>query len=290
MSTGLEAMLAAQRSELTEYHIYRRLAVMTGDPHNARVLRDIAADELRHHDFWKERTRREVRPRRWTIVLYVTLARLLGPTFALKLMERGEDLAQRLYAAMDDIEGVRHLVEDEERHERELIDLLNDEPLQYAGSIVLGLNDALVELTGALAGFSLALGEGRLVATAGLVTGIAASLSMAASEYLSSRSEEEEGRRDKSPLKAAAYTGAAYVVAVILLILPYFLVDGVYTALAMTLGVAVGIIAVFNFYIAVARDLRFWPRFAEMVAISMGVAAVTFGLAWVVRHVLGVDV
>lgn len=85
--------------------------------------------------------------------------------------------------------------------------------------MVLGLNDALVELTGVLAGLTLALQNTRLVAMTGFITGIAASLSMSASEYLSAKSEE--GPQD--PLKASIYTGSAYVLTVLFLIFPYLL-------------------------------------------------------------------
>ena len=288
METTVAAMLAVQRAELTEHQIYRRLASRMRNRGNAEILERIGADEKRHHDFWRSLTERKVSPKRWLIWFYVLLGRVLGLTFALKLMERGEDFAQNEYAKMRDIPGVETIIHDEEKHERELIDLLHDEPLEYAGSIVLGLNDALVELTGALAGLSLALGNGRLVAVAGLVTGIAASLSMAASEYLSSKSEDP-GRGAKSPVKAAVYTGSAYVVAVVLLILPFFLLNGILVALASTLTVAVAIIAVFTFYISVAKELRFWPRFLEMAGISLGVAAISFAIGWVLRATLGID-
>ncbi len=288
MATTREQMLEAQRAELTESEIYHRLAATARDSHNAEVLRRIAGDERAHHDFWKDRTGAEVKPKVLQVVLYVLLARLLGLTFALKLMERGEDFAQRHYAEMEDVEGIGQIILDEEEHEKELIDMLHDEPLEYVGSVVLGLNDALVELTGALAGFTLALGNGRTVALAGLVTGIAASLSMAASEYLSSKTEQHAGG-SKSPLKAAFYTGAAYVIAVVLLILPFFLIASSHVALAVTLAAAVGIIAVFTFYTSVAQDLPFGSRFVEMAAISLGVAAVTWGITWVLRSTLGVD-
>ena len=51
--------------------------------------------------------------------------------------------------------SAKEIVEDEDKHEQELIDLIDEERLRYVGSIVLGLNDALVELTGALAGLHL---------------------------------------------------------------------------------------------------------------------------------------
>jgi vacuolar iron transporter family protein len=40
----------------------------------------------------------------------------------------------------------------------------------------------------------------------------------------------------------------------------------------------------------VARDLPFWRRFAEMAGISLGVAAISFGIGYLVRAVFGVDV
>lgn len=282
----LPRIRTAQRSEITEYAIYRNLARMARGP-NAGILERIARDEKRHHDFWERITGRAERPARLRVAFYTVLARLLGLTFAFKLMERGEDFAQGEYERLAHIPGVDAIIHDEEDHEHELIAMLEDEPLEYAGSIVLGLNDALVELTGALAGLTLALADGRIVATAGLVTGLAASLSMAASEYLSSKSEADAAGTAKNPLKAAVYTGTAYVLTVILLIAPFFLLGNVYAALGTTLAIAVVIIALFTAYIGVARDLAFWPRFLEMTGISLGVALISFGIGWAARALLG---
>jgi VIT1/CCC1 family predicted Fe2+/Mn2+ transporter len=118
------------------------------------------------------------------------------------------------------------------------------------------------------------------------VTGIAAALSMGASEYLSTKAEESE----QEPVRAALYTGVAYVGAVVLLILPYLLLDDLYLCLASSLAVAVAIIAAFNYYISVARDLPFRRRFLEMAGLSLGVAALSFGIGYVLRAALGVEV
>jgi VIT1/CCC1 family predicted Fe2+/Mn2+ transporter len=154
------------------------------------------------------------------------------------------------------------------------------------GSIVLGLNDALVELTGALAGLTFALQNASLIALAGLITGIAASFSMAASEYLSMKSEGETQRA----LKAALYTGAAYIVTVILLVIPYLVLANYFISLGVTLSVAVLIILFFNYYVSVAKDLDFRRRFLEMAGVSLGVAAFSFGVGYLIRIVLGVEV
>jgi VIT1/CCC1 family predicted Fe2+/Mn2+ transporter len=163
--------------------------------------------------------------------------------------------------------------------------MLDEELLQYVGSIVLGLNDALVELTGALAGFTLALGNPRLISLTGLVTGIAASFSMAASNYLSNRAENNPNAG-----KSALYTGIAYLITVVLLILPFILLGNPFFALAITLSTAVLIIFFFNYYLSVAKDLDFIHRFLEMALISLGVAALSFGIGYLLKNVMGVDV
>mgnify|MGYP001036219971 CR=1 FL=1 len=152
--------------------------------------------------------------------------------------------------------------------------------------MVLGLNDALVELTGTLAGLTLVLQNTRLIAMAGLITGVAASLSMAASEYLSTKSEEDA----KNPFKASVYTGFAYVLTVLFLIFPYLLLTNFYFCLGFTILNAIIVIFIFTFYISVAKDLSFTNRFLEMALISLGIAALTFGIGFLIRIFLNVEI
>lgn len=281
----IEALLEFQRSEITEHSIYLSLARrLSGE--NRKVLEGIAEDELRHYSILRKYTEREVKPDGKRILLYSALARIFGVTFAIKLMERGEELAQEEYGRlMNDIQEVATILQEEERHEDKLIELLREERVEYVGSIVLGLNDALVELTGALAGLTLALQNTRLIGMAGLVMGVAASLSMAASEYLSRRSE-----RMGNPLRGALYTGVAYVMTVALLVSPFMTSLDPYMALASMLGIAVTIIGIFSFFVSVVKDQPFARIFLEMLAISFGVALVSFAVGWIVRAAFGVEV
>ncbi|MGC8873636.1 MAG: VIT1/CCC1 transporter family protein [Chloroflexia bacterium] len=275
-----------QHAEITEHHIYTRLARTQKSSENRGVLERIAADELRHARYWRELTGHEARPNWLRVTFYCLLARVFGFTFAVKLMERGEDRAQHQYSALvQDIPGAEAIASEESAHEEALIALLDEERLRYTGSIVLGLNDALVELTGALAGFSLALQDTRLIAMTGAVTGIAAALSMAASEYLSTRTEKTE----REPLKAAVYTGITYLATVVLLILPYLFLRHYGLCLAATLLIAIGIVALFNYYVAVAQDVPFRRRFLEMALLSLAVAAVSFGIGFLLRTLFGVE-
>jgi VIT1/CCC1 family predicted Fe2+/Mn2+ transporter len=202
-------------------------------------------------------------------------------------MEKGEENAQVTYTRIaEEIPEAQKIVEEEDSHEQELLSILNEEKLQYVGSMVLGMNDALVELTGALAGLTLALQNTHLIGLTGGITGIAASLSMAASEYLSTKSEEGE----KSPAKASLYTGGAYVITVLLLIFPYLIFSDYFVCLGIALFNSVVIILIFTLYVSIAQDVPFWKRFLEMAGISLGVACISFGIGFLVRHIFGIEV
>lgn len=276
-----------QKNEVTEYRIYHLLAGAVKSPGNRKILAHIAEDELRHAQVWKKYTGADAHASPLKVCWFYVISRVFGLTFGVRLMERAEERAQETYEQLrGDIPEIDTIIAEEHTHEAELIALLDERHLQYVGSIVLGLNDALVELTGALAGLTFALRHTRLIALTGLITGIAAALSMAASEYLSTRA----GQSGHAPLRAAAYTGAAYTLTVAALIAPYLILPHYALCLGVTLLTAVLIIAAFTYYIAVVRREAFTHRFLEMAGVSLGVAGLSFALGLAVRAWLGVDV
>jgi len=280
-------LLNAQKSESTESEIYRNLANREKNIHNRDILIKISEEESHHARVWKNYTNQNVKPDAIKIKFYGLIARILGFTFAVKLMEKGEEQAQLSYSEIArEIPQASEIEKAEEAHERQLLGLLDEEKLKYAGSMVLGVNDALVELTGALAGLTLALGNTSLIALTGLITGIAASFSMGASEYLSTKAEGGS----KNPVKASVYTGLMYIFTVIVLILPYFIFSNVYLALVMTLINAIVIIFLFTFYLSVAQDLPFKKRFFEMAGLSLGVSALTFLIGYFVRQFIHIEI
>ena len=276
-----------QQSELTESLIYEKIARHAKGADNQETLRRLAREEKAHYEVWKKYSRQEMKPQKGKVFWYTLMARLLGFTFAVKLMERGEEASQEEYAllAEEAPESVQ-IRQQEEEHEQALLSMLDEERLQYVGSMVLGLNDALVELTGSLAGFTFAMQNTRLIALSGLIIGISATFSMASSEFLAARSE---GRTDA--LKSCSYTGIAYLITVVALILPYLLFPAhqYMAALFCMLAVVVLIIAGFTYYTSVAQDLSFQNRFWEMALISIGVAVVSFFVGVLAKKFLGVD-
>ncbi|MFA6226483.1 MAG: VIT1/CCC1 transporter family protein [Methanoregula sp.] len=284
---NIAILLSLQKDEITEHHIYTKIAAATTELHNREVLTRIASEELSHYEIWKRYTRRDVAPDPLRVWFYYVIARLLGLTFAIKLLEGVEKRAQSADQAIPfTIPEIAGILKNEEVHERELIALIDEDRLKYVGSVVLGLNDALVEFTGTLAGLTFAIQNIQIIAVVGLVMGVAASLSMVASEYLSQRSDG--GPTD--PIKASVYTGITYIITVALLILPFLLFSSPFVALMFTLLAAIVVIFVFTFYVSVAKDLPFYRRFAEMAAISLGIAAISFVIGIAIRTVLNVNI
>ena len=276
-----------QQNELTESVIYEKIARFAKGEENKQTLLRLAREERAHYEIWKKYTGITMKPEKGKVFKFTMIARILGFTFAVKLMERGESNAQEEYALLaQEVEESIQIRQQEEEHEHALLGMLDEERLQYVGSMVLGLNDALVELTGSLAGFTFAMQNTRLIALSGLIIGISATFSMASSEFLAARSE---GRSDA--LKSCTYTGIAYLITVIALILPYLVFSNQQYLLALIcmLAVVVLIIAGFTYYTSVAQDQPFKSRFWEMALISIGVAVVSFFVGVLAKRFLGVD-
>ena len=276
-----------QQNELTESVIYEEISKFAKGDNNKATLRRLSQEEKAHYEIWKSYTGIEMKPEALKVFKYKMLARILGFTFAVKLMENGEDHAQEEYARLaSEVEESVMIRAQEEEHEAALLEMLDEERLQYVGSMVLGLNDALVELTGALAGFTFAMQNTSLIALSGLIIGISATFSMASSEFLAARSE---GRTDA--FKSCTYTGIAYLLTVVALVTPYLLLSNEYymVALACMLGIVILIIAGFTYYTSVAMDQPFKSRFLEMAGISVSVAVLSFVVGVLAKQFLGVD-
>ena len=281
-------LLRMQQDEITGSILYGKIAGRLKDENNKKAFEEIARAERGHYETWRGYTGQDIAPKRGKILVFSLLSRILGITFAIKLFEKGEDFGlKELHAIEQELPEVRGIIADEEAHETMLMEMIDEERLHYVGSIVLGLNDALVELTGTIAGLTFALANNRLVALSGIITGVAATLSMAASNYLAKR-VEGSGEAFKSSL----YTGVAYLLTVVAIVLPYLLLPNELYVLAFVIMIAVVVLIIlaFNYYISIAQDLPFFRRFGEMVLISLGVAALSFLIGLAAKQLLGINV
>jgi VIT1/CCC1 family predicted Fe2+/Mn2+ transporter len=287
------AIIKLQRDELFEKEVYLHIAKFIKDDKDRETLIRIANSEVEHYEIWKKYTKVDVKPSKIKVYIYTFFAWLLGYTFVIKIMEKiqggfNEIIVKKFFTEINEnIPNIDKILKDEEEHEEKLIQMIDEEKLQYVGSMVLGLNDALVEFTGSLAGWTFAMQSNKLILLAGIITGISATLSMASSEYLSAKNEGEE-----NPLKSAIYTGIAYIITVIILLIPYAILPNEYFihSLIIMLLFVIIIIAAFNFYISVAKDLNFKEKFKEMSLISLSVASVSFIIGILVKKFIGIDI
>lgn len=281
-------ILKYQKDEITASVLYLYVSKKIKAEKNKKIFKEFSEIEKNHYDIWKKYTKKDVKPSKKKIFIFKFLTKLLGYTFVLKFFENGEDFTVNDYKKIEkEIPEVHQLILEEEEHENILSEMIDEERLNYVGAIVLGLNDALVELTGTIAGLTFALKNTRLVALSAIITGISATLSMAASNYLA-----ERANNNPKAFKSSLYTGIAYLITVVLMVLPYLLLPNslYYVAFIIMLAVVILIILLFNYYISVAKSEKFLKRFGEMALISLSVAAISFGIGILAKKLIGIDI
>ncbi len=235
MKKVIASLAGNWQAEMTGYHTYLALADREPDAMRAQVLRHLAQAELEHAALWAGRLRElgAAEP------VYAggpmgeadSLAnRAGGPMVALRRLEIDEsrDIARyggQLKELGDEgsIAILKHVIEDEKEHYRELGGLLRghaphstasgrpivnaqgllDEMLarrnegrtqagSWIGDAVYGVNDGLGAIFGIVSGVSGATaGNGHYVLLAGLAGMIASALSMGSGAYLAAKSERE---------------------------------------------------------------------------------------------------
>ncbi len=280
------SLLAIQQNEITEYWIYKKIALVVKNPKDRAIITRMAEQELSHYGLWKEVTKQDVRPNYWRIWFYYGVTRLLGLSFGLKLMEKGEKLIGELYQDMvKDYPQLTAMITEEQEHEQRILAMIDHQALANVSAVILGLNDAIVELTGVLAGLTLALANTKLIAMVGLITGIAASLSMGISSYFSA---QEDAVKKNKAFTIGITTGISYLLTVICLISPYAVVRNPFLALASSLGIAIIIIIGFNFYTSVSRHEPFRKKAGQMLTLSLGATAFNFGIGFLIKKYFGV--
>lgn len=286
----LNLLIQFQRNEITEHFFYDILS-KRGKGKNRGVLEKISSDELKHYNIIKNFTNLEIKENKFFIYKNLILTYIFGLTFGIKIMENGESKAQKSYENLinnldeNEKEIFKNILLDENKHENELLSLIDEEKVNFIGSIVLGINDALIELTGALAGLTFTLKNSSLIFVVGFITGFAATLSMASSEYLSKKAE-----KDKNAGKASIYTGITYILTVVLLMFPYLIFKNYTVAFIITLIMAILVILITSFFVSTVKELSFKNRFIEMAFLSLGIAFVSYIFGYVLRILFNVEV
>ncbi|MEN3039969.1 MAG: VIT1/CCC1 family protein [Bacteroidia bacterium] len=273
--------------ELLNAHLYQWLSERVRSPKMKEILQAFAQQEKTHYDFWRQLLSVEVPFPKWRLRWHQFLIQLLGVSFILRLLERKEHQTIQEYRRIapslpEDMRiHLYRLIEDEEKHEAEFLQAIQTEEtrLRYLGFIILGLSDAIIEVTGVHAGF---LGVSHYPLTAGiagLIVGFAASISMASAAYLQAKQNPSV-----SPLQSALYTGFSYLTAVALLALPYFGFSSMGMAFWVSVAIAVLMILGFVFYSSVVFERSFREEAVASVGILTATSVLSYGFGELLRY------
>jgi VIT1/CCC1 family predicted Fe2+/Mn2+ transporter len=276
--------LQQARTELTEHLVYATLANHEKNPGNKEVLEKLSRQEQQHYEFWKTLLPADgtaqssiVKPYAFTVFFTPLLRTIFGATFVAKLLEKNEVKAVATYEHLllkipaSHQAQLRAIIEDEKTHELALIGQLQEKRIDYLGFIVLGLADAIVEITGVHAGFLGVTGETLIAGIAGVIVGFAAAISMGSASYLQAKQDT-----NKSPFISALATGLSYFFSVILLAFPYFLIRSMVPAFIISTSIGLILVALFSFYGAIIFDRKFWREFGEAATLMLATAGATF--------------
>ncbi|NTV99607.1 MAG: rubrerythrin family protein, partial [Chlorobiaceae bacterium] len=200
---------------------------------------------------------------------YAFVSSVFGLLFGIKLMEKSEKKSHDLYSRIPGLyKEINGIIRDEEEHEQALVALLDEDLMKSTASLVLGFNNALVEMVGIVAGLTFALQDSVLVALTAFISGLASALAMGASRFFQEKSEVS----GRNPLRTALSSGFAYIIIVALLVFPYLLFSNIFICFGITISTALCITGFFSFYIAVCRNRPFRSRFFEVVSLLVFVS------------------
>jgi VIT1/CCC1 family predicted Fe2+/Mn2+ transporter len=286
--TDVEKQYSARaENELTEHIVYGKLAAREKEPENRALLERLSAQEKSHYEFWQSLLPAGTRiaPRALSVDATPILRAVLGLTFTTKFLESHEKNSIATYEKMlplvpaEHRDRLRQIIEDERSHERALIAGVKERRVAYIGFVALGLADAIVEITGVHAGFLGVTGSTLIAGIAGVIVGFAAAISMGSAAYLQSKQDPE-----KSAIRSAFITGISYMISVICLALPYFLIRTMITAFVVSTSIGALLLAGFTFYGAVVFDRKFFREFGESASLMLATALATYLLGVAVGY------
>jgi VIT1/CCC1 family predicted Fe2+/Mn2+ transporter len=267
--------------EWSDFTLYDRLAKTVGaDSPFAGVLKTLSTTEHGHYEFWKKYVPDE-QPKLAKLKLYwiLFLRRFFGLTFATRYLDRHEAKVVVEYRGLaelipeSDRAAFDAMVADEKEHEKAFALKVESSAVRYISFVVLGLADALVEISGIHAGWLGLFDKTEIAGLAGVIAGGAASLAMASAAF----AQAKQGFQGSARL-SAVYTGVSYFVTAVILATPYFLTTNMLLALFSSLSLAVVLLAISTWYSIVIQQKFFLRDFVEILAILFATTIVVFAL------------
>ena len=286
------------KDEYGDYAIYKHLA----DSHKnkerprrkklAEVFERLSETEYKHYEFWRKYSpNTETKVSKLKLYGIIILEAILGATFAIKFLERHEKSSLKQYRTIeqyipkDDKQQFDQMVKEEQEQEVNLAAQVQGSFIKYMSFIVLGLADAIVEVSGIHAGSLGVYSSTELTGLAGIIAGAAASMAMASAAY----AQAKQGFQGSARVSAIA-TGASYFVNAVFLATPYFLTKNAIEAMSISLVIATLVLVVISYYNSIISGAHFVRDFLELAGIMYGATVVLYLFGELMRAYLGIRV
>ncbi|MDE1869015.1 MAG: VIT1/CCC1 transporter family protein [Candidatus Micrarchaeota archaeon] len=305
MANGKERYIEQlYRGEMLHKEVYARLAGREKNQTLRSLLLRLAKIEGDHVTIWGRLLDTSLlKPDMFKIsfmTAFISFVRsFLGLALTVKIIEYGEtELKARLNKAlsMPVNRKQREVILKLEHGMDSVEDPLQQQIIEYSPvlrnirDVIFGMNDGLVEVLAAVAGFGAALQQPTLVLLAGFIVAVSGTLSMAGGAYLSTEYEKsikvEEGRGRSSAKLSAVYVGLFYIIGAAFPLLPFALGFGGYYGIIGSIIITAIVLTIVSSLISVVSDTSIARRVARTLSISLGIAAVTIIIGVIARHVL----
>ncbi|MCL4398574.1 VIT1/CCC1 transporter family protein [Candidatus Parvarchaeota archaeon] len=200
MSNEIKKVLS---SEKLSYELYSRLEGLERNIQLKKKLKELKELDVKHIKVWTEIYKELNIPikenkNKTEVFLFILLRRLFGSGLTLSVINSLEN------RKMSDLSKVFDAIPNKQREKvvNYLVEELYQERilkkeswesgvLSHIRDVVFGMNDGLVEVLAAVAGFTGAIHNNLLIAVAGTIVGLSGTISMAVGAYLSSKSEKD---------------------------------------------------------------------------------------------------
>jgi VIT1/CCC1 family predicted Fe2+/Mn2+ transporter len=294
-----EVATVAARSEYVDSQIFRHLA----NTHKSRkreharelavVFDELSETEYQHYQFWRKFSPSAVESKvgRLRLGEVVLIEAVLGAAFAIKFLQRHEKSTLEKYRSVEnlipeeDTRTFRKILKDEAEHEKMLAEQVPSTVLRYMSFIVLGLADAIVEISGIHAGSLGVYNSTELTGLAGIVAGAAASISMASAAF----AQAKQGFQGSAKISAMA-TGLSYFANAVLLAAPYFLISKPALAMGASLTAALGVLVFTSYYNSIISGADFRRDLAELAGTMFGASVALLLLGEAIRMYFGIAI
>jgi len=278
------------RDEYTDYSTYLALSRRERNPSFKKALEELAQEERDHYEFWKKYAPdTRVSTNRLSLFFVLVLRIILGLTFTMKFLERHEEDVISRYKQVagsiltEDRTRFDAMVNDEEHHENYLMGEVKEGRVKYMSFIVLGLADAVVEISGIHAASLGIFNLTEIAGVNGIVAGMAASIAMASAAYAQAKQGFEGSAK-----WSAIYTGVSYMLTAVLLALPYFLTRVMVVALGTSLIIGGILVAMMTYYDTVISNREFKRQFGEIAGLILAASLSLYIIGYVIRQRLGI--